>query len=96
LAAGGAGCGGSAGVAIDCGGENAFLTRGSAGFVEFANEPPTPRTDGGDAAVAGGAAGGAVLAIAANAERIEAASGGFALLVGADSINELGTFFRNM
>ena len=92
MAAGGAGCGGSAGVAIDCGGENAVLTRGSAEFGAFANEPSTPRTGGGGAAVAGGAAGGAVLAIAANAERIEAASGGFALLVGADSIKELGNF----
>ena len=91
MAAGGAGCGGSTGVAIDCGGENAFLTRGSAEFVEFANEPPTPRTGGGGAAVA---VGGAVLAIAANAERIEAASGGFALLGGADSIEELGNLLR--
>ena len=87
MVAGGAGCGGSAGVAIDCGGENAFLALGSAGF---ANEPPTPRTGGGGAAVAGGA----VLAIAANAERIEAASGGFALLIGADSIKELGNVIQ--
>ena len=52
LVGAGACWGGSTGVAIDCSGENAFLTRGSA---EFANEPPpTPRTGGGTAAVVRG------------------------------------------
>jgi hypothetical protein len=74
-------------VTTGCGCEK-FLTRGSAEFVEFANEPP-----GAGGEVAGGADGGAALAIAANAERIEAASGGFAgVLVGAGSIKELGHF----
>lgn len=34
------------------------------------------------------------MAIAANAERIEAASGGLALFVGADSIKELGSLLQ--
>jgi len=74
--------GGSDGATNVCGGERMFLTRGSAAFTGFVNDP----------LVAGAAAAaGAVLAIAANAESIEAASGGFVgAEVGAGSIHELG------
>jgi hypothetical protein len=62
-----------------------FLTRGSGAFVKFVIEPPIG---------ARGAAGGPVLAIAANAERIDAASGEFVELeTGMGSIEWL-EFFK--
>jgi hypothetical protein len=62
---------------MDCGGDLTFLTRGSAlenAKFGFANEPPT--ATGGCTGDGGGC--GAALAIAAKAERTEAASGGLA------------------
>jgi len=56
---------------MGCGGENAFLTRGSAGFGELTYELPTAW------GCWGAAGGGGFFAIAANAERMETGSGGF-------------------
>jgi hypothetical protein len=61
-----------------------FLTRGSAEFVGLPNEPPI--------AEANCVAGAGALAIAAKAESIEAASGGLADIIGAESIEELGGY----
>jgi hypothetical protein len=71
---------------MDCGGDFTFLTRGSAlenAEFGFANEPPT--AEGGGCTGDGGCCG-AALAIAAKAERTEAASGGLADVEGSESI----------
>jgi hypothetical protein len=81
------------GVMTALGGDCTFLTRGSAlekGAFEFANEPPV---DAGGWAGDGGCCG-AAFAIAANAESTEAASGGFAAVGGAESIETLGLQYR--
>jgi hypothetical protein len=69
---------------MDCGGDFTFLTRGSAlEYAEFgfANEPLM--AVGGCTGDGGGC--GAALAIAAKADRTEAASGGFAEVEGSES-----------
>src|ERR1700736_2356989 len=68
---------------MDCGGDLTFLTRGSEPKLGFPNGPLFVA----GSCVTGGGGGGAAFAMAASAERMDAASGGFAAAAGVSTMS---------